>query len=61
MPDHYEFRLLADFLQAAPLAANTRITPIPVAIGGELEQDERAEVVFAEIQPPIAAGLTDED
>jgi hypothetical protein len=59
--EHYELRLLADFLQTVPQAANTWARPTPLAVGGELELDERGEVVYAEIQPPIAAGLTDED
>lgn len=59
--EHYELRLLADYLQPAAQAANTWARPTPLAVGGELEQDERGEIVFAEITPPIAAGLTDED
>jgi len=62
--EHYELRLLADFLQAPPpavQAANTWARPTPAAVGGELEQDERGEIVFAEIQPPVSAGLNDED
>ncbi|MBA7609676.1 hypothetical protein ES703_16867 [subsurface metagenome] len=61
--DHYEMRLLADYTQlAAVQAANTWRRPTPAAVGGELEADERGEVVFAEIQPPVdAPGLNDED
>lgn len=60
--EHFELRLLADYLQPAPQAANTWARPTPAAVGGELEQDERGEVVFAEIQPPVdAIGLNDED
>lgn len=59
--EHYELRLLADFQQPGVQAANTWSRPTPLAVGGELEQDERGEIVYAEIQPPIAAGLTDED
>lgn len=63
--EHFELRLLADYTQAAPWlpqAANTWARPTPLAVGGELEQDERGEIVFAEIIPPVAApGLTDED
>jgi len=60
---HYELRLLADYPQAIfPQPANTWARPTPAAVGGELEQDERGEIVFAEIVPPVAApGLTDED
>jgi|GEM_PF-1025329 len=63
--EHYELRLLADYTQPAPpalQAANTWNRPTPAAVGGELEADERGEVVFAEIQPPVdAPGLNDED
>ncbi len=59
--EHYEMRLLADFIQPAVQAANTWARPTPLAVGGELQQDERAEVVYVEIQPPIGAGLVDED
>lgn len=62
--EHYEMRLLADYTQPAPpavQAANTWSRPTPAAVGGELEADERSEIVFAEIQPPVSAGLNDED
>lgn len=59
--EHYELRLLADYLQPAAQAANTWARPTPLAVGGELEQDERGEIVFAEIQPPVGAPLNDED
>jgi hypothetical protein len=61
--EHYELRLLADYTQlAAVQAANTWRRPTPAVVGGELEADERGEVVFAEIQPPVnAPGLNDED
>lgn len=63
--EHYELRVLADYIQPAPpvvQAANTWVRPTPAAVGGELELDERGEVVFAEIQPPVnAPGLNDED
>ncbi|GAI87557.1 unnamed protein product, partial [marine sediment metagenome] len=66
--EHYELRLLADYTQPAVLGvpvvqlANTWNRPTPAAVGGELEADERGEVVFAEIQPPVdAPGLNDED
>ncbi len=60
--EHYELRLLADYLQPAAQAANTWARPTPAAVGGELENDERGEIVYAEIQPPVdAIGLNDED
>jgi len=63
--EHYEMRLLADYIQPAPpvvQAANTWNRPTPAAVGGELEADERGEVVFAEIQPPVdGIGINDED
>ncbi|GAI70798.1 unnamed protein product, partial [marine sediment metagenome] len=65
--EHYEMRLLADFDQttlpaAFPQVANTWARPTPALVGGELQADERGEIVFAEIQPPVdAPGLNDED
>lgn len=60
--EHFELRLLADYLQPAAQAANTWARPTPLAVGGELENNERGEIVYAEIIPPVAApGLTDED
>jgi len=69
MAEHMELRLLADFdsLAAAvpawlPQAANTWVRPTPAQVGGELEADERGEVVFAEIGPPVdGIGINDED
>jgi len=63
--EHFEMRLLADYTQPAPpvvQAANTWNRPTPAAVGGELETDERGEVVFAEILPPVdGVGINDED
>jgi len=54
--EHYEMRLLADYYfdsaAVGPQAANTWVRPTPLAVGGELERDERAEVVYAEIFSP---------
>lgn len=58
--EHFELRLLADFLGGA-IAPNAWARPTPLAVGGELEQDERGEIIYAEIQPPIGAALFDED
>jgi hypothetical protein len=67
--EHYELRLLADFLQpslpaAFPQLPNTWARPTPALVGGELEQDERGEVVWVEIIPPVGVAgffLVDED
>ncbi len=63
--EHYEMRLLADYTQPAPpvvQAANTWNRPTPAQVGGELEADERGEIVLAEIQPPVdGIGINDED
>jgi len=61
--EHYELRLLADYVPTAaelPQAINTWRRPTPLAVGGELEQDERGEVVFAEIVPPVLGGVDEE-
>ncbi|GAI35252.1 unnamed protein product, partial [marine sediment metagenome] len=56
--EHYELRILADYTHTGLQVANTWARPSPRAVLGELERDERAEVVFAEIFPPAdAAGV----
>lgn len=57
--EHYEMRLLADYVGGA-LAADTWVRPTPLAVGGELERDERGEVVYAEIFSPVTLGGDDE-
>ena len=50
--EHYEMRLLADYYHTGVQLANTWARPTPRTVGGELETDERAEVVYAEIFSP---------
>lgn len=50
--EHYEMRLLADYYHTGVQAANVWVRPTPRAVGGELERDERAEVIYAEIFAP---------
>jgi len=54
--EHYEMRLLADYTHTGVQVANTWARPSPAAVNGELERDERAEVVFAEIFSPAPGG-----
>ncbi len=55
--EHYEMRLLADYTHTGVQAADTWAKPSPRDVGGELEKDESAEVVFAEVvQSPVAGG-----
>ncbi|GAI84673.1 unnamed protein product [marine sediment metagenome] len=54
--EHYELRVLADYTHTGLQAANTPAKPSPRDVGGELERDERAEVVFAEIFSPVDGG-----
>lgn len=54
--EHYELRVLADYTHTGLQAANTWAKPTPRAVLGELERDERAEVVFAEIFSPVDGG-----
>ncbi|GAI84821.1 unnamed protein product, partial [marine sediment metagenome] len=55
--EHYELRVLADYTHTGAQAANTSAKPSPRNVGGELERDERAEVVFAEVvQSPVDGG-----
>jgi len=54
--EHFELRVLADYTHTGLQAANTWAKPTPRDVLGELERDERAEVVFAEIFSPVAGG-----
>ena len=55
--EHYEMRLLADYTHTGVQAANTPAKPSPRTVLGELERDERAEVVYAEVvQSPVDGG-----
>lgn len=58
--EHYELRCLADYVGGAQ-AVNTWARPTPRAVGGELELNERAEIVYAEIWSPVTpAGVEEE-
>lgn len=59
MPEHYELRVLCDYVGGAQ-AINTWARPTPLAVGGELDNDERGEVVFAEVYPPVLGGADEE-
>jgi hypothetical protein len=63
--EHYELRCLCDaFRSAAVLGnqlANTWWRPTPAQVSGELETDERGEIVFAEIWSPVTGAGVDED
>jgi hypothetical protein len=65
--EHYELRLLADYIGnplgplGPPQVANTWARPTPAAVGGELENNERGEIVFAEIWSPLDIAFNDED
>ena len=51
--EHYELRLLCDAVHAGAQAADTWWRPAPITVNGELEQDERGEVVYAEVWSPV--------
>ncbi len=63
--EHYELRVLADYLYDQSVvgdqAVNTWVRPTPRVVGGELQRDERAEVVFAEIFSPITDAGDEEE
>lgn len=59
--EHHELRLLCDFFSNAGLAVNTWARPTPLAVNGELENDERAEVVYAEIWSPVTGPGVEEE
>ena len=52
--EHQELRVVCDYLGGAQ-AVNTWATPTPAVVGGELENDERGEIVYAEIWSPVTA------
>jgi len=53
MSEHYELRCLCDYVGGA-LAADTWVRPTPLAVLGELETDERAEIIYAEVWSPVS-------
>ncbi|MBA7646383.1 hypothetical protein ES703_54145 [subsurface metagenome] len=59
--EHYELRVLCDFFSVAGLAVNTWARPTPLAVDGELEQDERGEVVYAEVWSPVTGPGVEEE
>ena len=59
--EHYELRVLADYLHTGAQALNTWARPTPRDVGGELERDEVAEVVFAEIFSPVTGAGVEEE
>jgi len=59
--EHYELRVLADYLHTGAQAVNTWARPTPRTVGGELERDERAEVVFAAIWSPVTGAGVEEE
>ena len=60
MPKFRELRLLADYYNAAGLAANTWDRPSPDTVNGEIGLDERAEVVYAEVWSPVTGAGVEE-
>lgn len=58
MTEHFELRCLCDAFRNAALlgnqAANTWWRPTPAAVFGEIETDERAEIVFAQVWSPVS-------
>ena len=52
--EHYELRCIVDALHAGAQAADTWWRPTPLAVGGELETGERAEIIYAEIWSPVS-------
>ncbi|GAI28253.1 unnamed protein product, partial [marine sediment metagenome] len=54
--EHYELKVLADYLHTGTQTKNTWARPTPKDVGGELGRDEAAEVIFAEIFSPEDGG-----
>jgi len=63
--EHFELRCLCDaFRNAAVLgnqAINTWWRPTPAAVFGELESNERGEIVFAEVWSPVTGAGVEEE
>ena len=59
--EHYELRVLADYKHTGAQAVNTWARPTPRAVSGELERDEVAEVVFAEVISPVTGAGVEEE
>ncbi len=53
MGEHYELRVLCDYLHTGGQAVNTWERPTPLAVNGELQNDERGEVVYMEVWSPV--------
>ncbi|GAI61565.1 unnamed protein product [marine sediment metagenome] len=58
--EHFELRCLCDYVGGAQ-AVNVWARPTPAAVFGELEADERGEIVFAEIWSPVTAPGVEEE
>ncbi len=59
--EYSELRLLCDYLHTGAQAVNTWARPTPAAVNGELERDERAEIVYAEIWSPVTGPGVEEE
>ena len=59
--EHHELRILADYTHTGSQAANTPAKPSPRDVLGELQRDERAEVVYAEIWSPVTGAPPSEE
>ncbi|MBA7599330.1 hypothetical protein ES703_06362 [subsurface metagenome] len=58
--EHFELRCLCDYTGGAQ-AVNTWQRPTPAAVFGELQADERAEIVYAEIWSPVTVPGVEEE
>ena len=59
--EHHELRVLADYTHTGSQAVNTPAKPSPRDVLGELQRDERAEVVYAEIWSPVTGAPPSEE
>jgi len=59
--EHYELRVLLDYLHTGAQALNVWARPTPKDVKGELERNERAEVVFGEIWSPVTGPGVEEE
>ncbi len=61
MARHYELRCVCDYLHTGAQAVNTPANPTPNQVGGELETDERGEIILAEVFPPVTGAGVEEE
>ena len=58
--EHRELRVLFDYLHEGTQVANTKATPTPRTVSGELEKNEKAELVWVGVRSPVTGAGVEE-